>query len=229
MANNNIHKNHRQRLRERYAKNGLGAFAQHEILELLLFHSIPRADTNPTAHRLIQKYGSLREVLSMPVEELCKNEGVGKSSATFLNLIGNLSKYLSSPDSADKGAKNNLSAYDAGGEFAARLLCEEKTECVIAILLDAGDNFICSQKIGEGSFTASGIDLRGLTRLCLLKDAAKVILAHNHPDGSLSPSLQDKSITVSAGSLLSQIGVLLKEHYIVAGNSFVGLKRFSDM
>lgn len=226
--NKNIHKNHRQRVRERYIKNGLSAFAEHEILELLLFHSIPRADTNPIAHRLIERYGSVKEVLSMPVDELVKNEGIGKNSATFLNFLGNFSRYLSSPDS-DKDGKNNLSSYNAGGEYAARLLCDEKVECVIAILLDAGDNFICSQKIGEGSFAASGIDLRGLTSLCLLKDAAKVILAHNHPDGSLVPSLQDKSVTLSAGSLLSQIGVLLKEHYIVAGNSFVGLKRFSDM
>lgn len=227
-GNRNIHKNHRQRIRERYVKNGLCAFAEHEILELLLFHSIPRADTNPTAHRLIEKYGSVEEVLFMPVDELLKNEGIGKNSAIFLNLLGALSKYLSSPES-EKGGKNNLSGYNEAGQFASRLLCDEKTECVVAILLDAGDNLICSQKIGEGSFTASGIDMRSLTELCLLKDAAKVILAHNHPDGSLSPSLQDKSITVSAQSLLSQIGVLLKEHYIIAGRSFVGLKRFSDM
>ena len=74
-ANGNIHKDHRKRLRARYDKYGLASFEEHNILELLLFHSIPRADTNGIAHELINTFGSLYDVMCAPYEELLRVNG----------------------------------------------------------------------------------------------------------------------------------------------------------
>ena len=87
MQNKSIHKDHRQRVRERYLKEGLDGFSEVQVLELLLFYVIPRQDTNPIAHRLIDRFGSLYQVLEAPVEELEKVEGIGPNAALLLSLI----------------------------------------------------------------------------------------------------------------------------------------------
>ena len=81
-----IHDGHRQRLKDRFREEGLDHFQEHEVLELLLFYCIPRKDTNPIAHALIDRFGSLSQVLEAPPEELAKVPGMGESAAVFLNL-----------------------------------------------------------------------------------------------------------------------------------------------
>ena len=76
-----IHDGHRDKMRQRFLRGGLDAFADHEALELLLYYAIPRRDTNPLAHALMERYGSLAAVLTAPVEDLQKVEGIGESAA----------------------------------------------------------------------------------------------------------------------------------------------------
>lgn len=84
-----MHENHRLRLRRRYQTSGLDDFEDHNILELLLFSSIPRKDTNPIAHRLIDRFGSLRGVFAATEEELCSVEGVGIVTARMITSSAN--------------------------------------------------------------------------------------------------------------------------------------------
>lgn len=92
MKSDNIHKGHRQRMKKVYLSHGFDAFAPHEVLEFLLYFVIPYSDTNPLAHRLIDRFGSLRGVLEASMEELCSVDGVGDSTATFLSDITNIGK-----------------------------------------------------------------------------------------------------------------------------------------
>ena len=102
-TNGNIHKDHRKRLRARYEKCGLASFEEHNILELLLFHSIPRADTNGIAHELINTFGSLYDVMCAPYEDLLRVKGVGPASASLIRTVAdtareaNLRKIASAP------------------------------------------------------------------------------------------------------------------------------------
>ena len=80
------HDGHRERLRARFRKEGMGGFAAHEALELLLTYAIPRVDVNPIAHRLIRRFGSLHAVLEAEPEETCQVEGVGPSAALLLHM-----------------------------------------------------------------------------------------------------------------------------------------------
>lgn len=82
-----LHAGHRSRMRRRFLRDGLDSFADHEVLELLLFYAMPRQDVNPMAHALLEKFGSLPEVLDAPVEALCTVHGVGPKVARFLTLI----------------------------------------------------------------------------------------------------------------------------------------------
>ena len=82
-----IHKGHRQRMKDRFLQEGLDHFSDIQVLELLLFYCIPRQDTNPIAHKLLDHFGSLSQVLEASVEELTKVPGIGENAATFLHLI----------------------------------------------------------------------------------------------------------------------------------------------
>ena len=83
----NIHQGHREKMRQRFLKSGLEGFADHEALELLLYYAIPRQDTNPIAHRLMDRYGSLTAVLSAPAEDLKKVEGIGICELTNADVV----------------------------------------------------------------------------------------------------------------------------------------------
>ena len=87
MAMNDIHSGHRQRLRQRYINDGLDSFEDHQILELILFYSVARKDTNELAHRLLDKFGSLARVLDAKPEELEQVEGIGSNSAVLLSMM----------------------------------------------------------------------------------------------------------------------------------------------
>lgn len=95
MSNN--HAGHRGRLKKKFIDGGLENFYEHQILELILFYSIPQGDTNPTAHRLISRFGSLMGVLNADHEELMTVKGVGNATATWLKAL----QYITSTDLFD--------------------------------------------------------------------------------------------------------------------------------
>ena len=82
-----VHDGHRERKREQFLRHGADSFADHELLELLLYSAVPRRDTNPLAHDLINYFGSLHAVFSAPAEELQKFSGISQSGAVLLKLI----------------------------------------------------------------------------------------------------------------------------------------------
>ena len=111
-----MHEGHRKRLRETFLKNGLDNFQSHNVLEMLLFYTIPRSDTNETAHRLMDRFGSLSAVLEAPVDELMKVKGVGERTAAFLHLIPEITRvYL-------KDKQENIKVLDTPEKVAAYLL-----------------------------------------------------------------------------------------------------------
>ena len=88
----NLHEGHRQRLKERFLREGLDHFEPHTVLELLLFYAVPQRDTNELAHRLIARFGSLDAVFDAAFDELCAVEGIGRNTATLLKLVPDLTR-----------------------------------------------------------------------------------------------------------------------------------------
>ena len=213
----NVHKEHRLRLKRRFIKEGLENFEEHNTLELLLFYSVPQKDTNELAHALIDRFGSVSGVLDAPYDALITVPGIKENSATLLKLIPQLcKKYVS--EKTKKADRFNGS--DDIGKYFLPLFIGETDECVRLLLLDNGRRAIDCVKVYEGSVNSSSVAPRKLIELALLKKAAAVALAHNHPGGIAVPSGDDINTTYALKTAFSNIGIPLVSHINVAVNKF---------
>ena len=215
-----MHEGHRKRLRETFLKNGLDNFQSHNVLEMLLFYTIPRSDTNETAHRLMDRFGSLSAVLEAPVDELMKVKGVGERTAAFLHLIPEITRvYL-------KDKQENIKVLDTPEKVSAYLLryfVGKTKENIVLLCLDNK----CAVKncciVAEGSVNMGEINRRNLVELAIRSNASSVIIAHNHPNGVPAPSKEDVETTLMLVSLFSSIDVKLTDHIIVAGGDWCSM------
>ncbi len=215
-----MHEGHRKRLRETFLKNGLDNFQSHNVLELLLFYTIPRGDTNETAHRLINRFGSLSAVLEAPVEELMKVQGVGERTASFLHLIPEITRvYL-------KDKQENVKVLDTPQKVAAYLLpyfVGKTKENIVLLCLDNKCAVKNCSIVAEGSVNMGEINKRNLIELVIRSNATSVIIAHNHPNGVPAPSKEDVETTLMLASLFNSIDVKLTDHIIVAGGDWCSM------
>ena len=215
-----IHDGHREKMRQRFLKSGLDAFADHEALELLLYYAIPRRDTNPIAHALMERYGSLSAVLAAPVEALKKVEGVGESAAILLKLAPQLYRKAKMSDAEQETI---LSSVERVGAYLLERFAGEKNEVVYQLCLDRKGKLLVCKKLGEGGVTSADLDIRRLVENALLTGASAVVLAHNHPSGVALPSRDDYAATDRAKTALAVVGVALTDHIIVADGDFVSM------
>lgn len=216
----NIHEKHRARLRERFRKEGLGHFAPHQVLELFLFYAIPRRDTNPVAHELLTRFGSMRAVLDAPYEHLRTVGGMTDNAALFLTLLPQLAR-----------------GYAIGGEPEHPFLLEPETlrsylaaryvgvraELPLLLCLDSAGKLKDAHELPMGTFSAAGLDLRSVAELVLRKNASAVILAHNHPGGKALPSAEDIETTRRVAWLLKELRVRLCDHVVCAGGDILSM------
>lgn len=215
-----VHDGHREKMRERFLASGLEGFAPHEALELLLYYAIPRRDTNPTAHALMERYGSLSAVLSAPAEDLKKVEGIGESAAILLSLVGPLSRKAAMADAA---AEKVLSSSERAGKYLLTLFEGKKREAVYQLCLDQKGKLLACKLLGEGGATAAAVEIRQVVENAILTSASAVILSHNHPSGIALPSQEDYAVTDRAKAALATIGVTLTDHIIVADGDYVSM------
>ena len=215
-----IHDGHRDKMRQRFLNGGLEHFADHEALELLLYYAIPRRDTNPVAHALMERYGSLPAVLSAPVEDLKKVDGIGESAAVLLKLVPQLYKKARLAEAAQELVLNSS---ERAGAYLLERFSGENHEVVYALCLDCKGKLIACKCLGEGGISSAGLDIRRLLECAILTSASAVILSHNHPRGIALPSKDDFVATDRAKTALESIGVRLADHIIVADGDFVSL------
>ncbi len=216
-----IHEGHRQRMKERFLRHGLDNFDDVNVLELLLFFALPRQDTNPVAHALLDRFGSLDAVLEASESELREVKGVGDSAAVLLRLIPALTRrYLitKTPDGEPVQTPSQ-----AGRYFVPRFFYE-KEEVVLALLLDARRRPLCCEEMSRGAVNAVEINARRIASLALERKASGVILAHNHPSGVALPSREDELTTAQLRKALALVGVELYDHVVVAGSNYVSMK-----
>lgn len=215
-----MHENHRDRTKKRFLSEGLENFEPHNILELLLFYSIPQKDTNEIAHLLIQKFGSLSGVFDAPFEDLIRVPGIKEHSATLIKMIPELSrKYMLERNRS----KEPLSDMDKIGRYLVNYYIGINIETVVLLLLDNKFNVIELVKIHEGSVNSSAITMRKLVETALFKRASMAVLAHNHPYGVAIPSSDDIFTTREVKRAFDLLEIKMLAHIIVAGDSFVDI------
>lgn len=220
MNNNSLHTGHRDRLRQRFIKEGLDGFNEINALELLLFYCVPRKDTNDLAHRLLDRFGSYSNVLNAPYEELKKVYGVSDYVATYLKLQGEAVRYYLTNRKIDGTVVRTSADY---GELLCTYFEGRPNEMVFLLCLDAKCKVICCREIAEGSVNIAGVSIRKIVDAALSSNATSVVLAHNHPSGIAVPSGEDIHTTFQAYEALRAVEVILLDHIIVADGDFTSM------
>ena len=220
MTDGKIHKGHRQKLKNRVLAGGLAGEAPHTILELLLFYGIPRKDTNPIAHELLDRFGSLSGVLRAGVEELKSVQGMTENAALLLHLI--LPVYAAYEEDLRRMPTLPESAAQIV-DFMRPKLIGSTTEKAYLLCIGGNGKLLGLRKICEGDLSSAAIDLRALAAAVLETKAQDAILVHNHPNGVAAPSLQDIDATKQIVSFLDQMKVRLVNHIILSENDYCSM------
>ena len=194
-----VHEGHRSRKKEQFRAHGLDAFADHEVLELLLYYAVPRQDTNPIAHRLMEKFGSLDAVFAADRAALEEVEGIGENASI-------------------------LSDTEQAGAYFLDLFFGEREEKLYEACLDAKGRLLACHLVAEGDTESVQLNMRKIVENALKCGASSVLLSHNHPSGVALPSPADNATTLSVFDALRTVGVELADHIIVADDDFVSLR-----
>ena len=215
-----IHEGHRQRMKERFRQEGLDHFSEIQVLEFLLFYCIPQGDTNLLAHRLLEHFGSLPQVLEAPAAELQKVSGVGPHTAVFLNLITEVGRYYL----VNRAGPNViLHTTEKCGQYLVPRFYGRRNETVFLLCLDAKCKMLCCKEVGEGSVNSASISVRRIVEIALTANATTVVLAHNHPSGLAIPSAEDVHTTERIAAALNAVEITLADHIVVADDDFVSM------
>jgi DNA repair protein RadC len=214
--NEELHKNHRQRMKERILTQGLSSLQEHEVLEYLLYYAVQRRDTNPLAHRLIRHCGSLNGVLTASYDDLLSVSGVTPHIAMFLSTLSQVFAYGKAK--AAKEQKPTLGTPQERRAFAKTCLVGGALERACIVALDAEKRLIAVRDDFSGSMDQLILDVREIIAFCLNKRAVYLMLAHTHPTGVTNPSTGDINATQKIARTLDNIGVILLDHIVVAGD-----------
>lgn len=206
-----IHAGHRTRMTERFLKEGIEGFAEHEVLEIYLYNILPRTDTNLLAHQLIDRFGSFAAVCDAPMSSLMQVEGVGERTAAYLKMLpGVVRTYcISQIDhlrviNSTEDAGNILMPYFIG--------CTNEEFRMIS--LDSAGRVLGMTLIGEGNLDHSTVDVRKIVETAIMYRATKVVLAHNHPRSVALPSGEDILCTKTIMQALKLINVAVIDHLV---------------
>jgi len=203
---------HRQRLRDKFAERGIDSLTDSEVLELLLTLGTPRKDCKQTARSALQHFGSLTATLEASPKELQTVKGIGPINCFAIPFLhGVARRYLRErlPN------KHYLQSSRQVAEYLTHAMRGLNREVLMVILLDAGHAIINSRIVSEGSLSVNTVYPRELVKLALDNHAAALIIAHNHPSGSLTPSEQDLNLTKTLHQACALVQIQLLDHFIV--------------
>ena len=206
-----LHDGHRERLRERFFTSP-ESFADHELIELLLFYSITRQNTNESAHELLNKFGSIKGILDAGFPALVTTEGIGEKSALFIRVISEL---LSRYEKEKFYSKTPLESPIVLSSFLKSLFVGTTNEQTYLLCFDSSKKLILYKKIAEGYSCGNIISAREIAAIATANNAAGIILAHNHPNGKAIPSGEDIKTTNILKSALETLCITFIEHFIV--------------
>ena len=217
-----MHEGHRDRVKKRFRQEGLDHFSDIQALELLLFYGIPRVDTNPIAHALLDHFGSLSQVREASPEELMKVPGVGENAALLLTLIPQMGRFYMVDRSS---CVTILQTLEQCADFLVPHFFGRKVETVFILCLDAKCKLLCCKELGEGGPNSTGVSIRKIVETAIGVNAATVVLAHNHPSGVALPSENDRAVTLWVRDALNTMDIRLLDHIIVADGDFVSMNQ----
>ena len=217
MAEQNMHENHRKRMMDRCEKTGFDSFADHEILEMLLYYSKPRGDTNETAHVLLERFGRIDGVFEATSDELMQIDGIGQQSALLMQLIRESARRYTKAIMQNRKRFMHIREV---AEFANSCFVGSTTEQLYLFLFNNGMEMIDSVLLTSGTVNSAEMPARLMLEKAIHKRASCAVLAHNHPHGIAVPSDSDIQLTYHAAEVLGLIDIPLLEHLVFAENRY---------
>lgn len=216
---NNIHKDHRARLKSKFVEHGIEPLTDVQKLELLLFYAIPQKDTNPLAHELISTFGSLKNVLKADYNQLIKVNGIKDNAATLISLVNSMLNYAERPNDQSK-----LSSTSVAKNFVSKFYFNVSVEQFYVICLTKSNEVIKSFMIKSGTADEVDVQIRTITQVALDSKCNKIIISHNHPQGKAEMSDEDLAFTYSivCSCMLNSIEVV--DHIIVGTDKTISLQ-----
>jgi DNA repair protein RadC len=215
---------HRDRLRERFAAAGGEAMADYELLELVLFRSIPRRDVKPIAKELIRRFGSFAEVLAAPVHLLTEVQGVGDATASDLRIVAAAGQRLARGQVTKRPV---LSSWSSVLDYCRTAMAFAAREQFRILFLDKKNALIADEVQQVGTVDHTPVYPREIVRRALELSATAIILVHNHPSGDPTPSQADITMTRQIVDVAKPMGIIVHDHIIVGREghaSFKGLR-----
>lgn len=216
MADCNLHKEHRERVRKQFLENGFNdSTPPHKILEMLLFYSIPRKDTNEIAHALLNRFGSIGAVLEANPRELMKIDGIGENCAVLIKLVWTISRLYGQT----LGVKNfRAHSLDDIFDFLKGRYRGLTRETFHLTTLNGRNEVIAVDTLNVGDVSSVTVSSRSVLEIVIERKAVSAVLSHNHPKGSAYPSNADIEMTKRISSALAHIQVKLIDHMIFDEN-----------
>ena len=215
---------HRERIKEKFLKNGIDGFAEYEILELLLTYCIPRKDTKPIAKELLNKFKSLDNVFKADLDKLSAIDGLGKNTVAFLKLIGDLPSIIYKDELKNKKLVDKetlkISNKDILLKYLRNKIGYEEIEKFYVLYLSSSNEVIEFEENSVGTLDRSSVYPREIYKKIINLNAKSIILAHNHPSDNITPSKCDIELTNEIAKGLKNFGALLIEHIIITKNSY---------
>lgn len=223
----NLHAKHRARLKEKFLKafdEGTldDVFVDHELIELLLFFSVPRQNTNEIAHRLLNEFGNIAGIFDAEISSLLEIKDLGPNSALLFKVVSNAAKRYINDVNDIAGARLNP---DNINEYIKNLFYGHTNEIAYVLFLDSGCVVRKIKRLSSGTVNATPLYPRDVVKMVVNERYPYIILAHNHPNGNEMPSSNDIEMTKIIEMALSFIEVRLVDHVIVSGDKVTSLAR----
>ena len=193
----------------------------YEILELLLFRSIPQGDLKPLAKDLIKEFGSLAGVLGATSERLMKVTGIGPVSALDFKLIEAAGKRMALQAIKDKPV---LGSWKDVIDYCHAAMAHSERELFRILFLDKRNCLITDEVQGVGTVDHAPVYPREVIRRALEVGATAIILVHNHPSGDPAPSPADIRMTKEIMAVSEPMGISVHDHIIIGRHGHVSMR-----
>lgn len=213
---------HRQRIKDKYKKSGIDGWLGYEILELVLSYSIARKDTKPIAKELMFRFKTINGVLNADSKELESVSGISEHTTLFLKLLKDIAVlYLED----DLHNKDLLSSSEAVFNYLKASLKGCTDEEFRSLFLNSRNQLIDSETLQTGTVNRSVVYPRKIVERALHQHAVGVIVAHNHPAGTLTPSAEDITVTKAIKEALNTVDIKLLDHIIIGGSGYFSFNK----
>lgn len=203
---------HRQRLRARFMDGGAGAIPDYELLELVLFRSIPRRDVKPLARLLLEKFGDFNRVLSAAPDRLADVKGVGDAVITDLKILEAAAHRMARSKVLQRHV---ISSWDAILDYCHTTMAHRETEQFRVLYLDRKNTLIADEEQAKGTVDHVPVYPREVAKRALELNASALILVHNDPSGDPTPSQSDIDMTCQIQAACTALGLTLHDHLII--------------